>query len=536
MNPETSKRWIIVLLFIAAIGIGAAAVYSQSSRVLGLVLNSVQVAGMTSLIAIPLGSFLGLAIFRTRIPGQRFFLFAFVAALLIPLYIQAASWDAGFGRLGWFPMVGGENPGPLLDDWVAVIWIHAMAATPWVVLIVGLGSTTVDPELEEMALLDLSVFRTFCSVTLKRCLPAILASAIWILLTTFGEMTVTDIYGVRTYAEEVYLNYALNELGMIPFSAGWTVAESASINMLLQLMVSAGLAGLGAVFVLSIAPISKFRGRSRLKFDLGKFHYPVFLGVAISALLVLGVPIGNLIFKTGHQLIPTESSAVSTWSLNVFFGNLSDVPRLYGENFQWTFLIGLTAATITMLLAVPIAWRIRRLRWLGIVMIGLLIVALSTPAPTIGILVISIFNQPAIPGFVYLYDRTIFPLAIACVFRALPLATLFCWHAMRQVSGEVLNQAEVDGANRFQRFINFGILSHKVPLAAAFLLAFVISISELAAIILVSPPRIDPVQRLVFGYIHAGVDDQVAVLCLTQVLMIVPLTVIAALMFREKKS
>ena len=50
-------------------------------------------------------------------------------------------------------MVGGENPGPLLDDWVAVIWIHAMAATPWVVLIVGLGSTTVDPELEEMALL-----------------------------------------------------------------------------------------------------------------------------------------------------------------------------------------------------------------------------------------------------------------------------------------------------------------------------------------------------------------------------------------------
>ena len=78
-----------------------------------------------------------------------------------------------------------------------------MAAIPWVVLIIGLGIRLIEPELEEAALLETSAWNVLLRVTLARSLPALVVAALWILVTTAGEITVTDLYQVRTYAEEV---------------------------------------------------------------------------------------------------------------------------------------------------------------------------------------------------------------------------------------------------------------------------------------------------------------------------------------------
>ena len=124
--------------------------------------------------------------------------------LALPLYLQAAGWNAGFGSQGWltaWPQLGRQIA---LDGWPAAIWIHALAAIPWVVLIVSRGLLLVEPELEEDALLDATLGRVVCRVTL-RAAPALMISAIWLLVLTAGEIAVTDLYQIRTYAEEVYL-------------------------------------------------------------------------------------------------------------------------------------------------------------------------------------------------------------------------------------------------------------------------------------------------------------------------------------------
>ena len=45
-------------------------------------------------------------------------------------------------------------------------------------------------------------------MTLRRIWPAIGLAALWVAMLVATDMTVTDLYQVRTYAEEVYTDFA----------------------------------------------------------------------------------------------------------------------------------------------------------------------------------------------------------------------------------------------------------------------------------------------------------------------------------------
>ena len=85
----------------------------------------------------------------------------------------------------------------------------ALACLPWVVFLVGVGLRTVEPELEESAELDMPVGRVWRKVTLRRAVGAIAAAAVAVAVLTAGDMTVTDLLQVRTYAEEAYVQFTL---------------------------------------------------------------------------------------------------------------------------------------------------------------------------------------------------------------------------------------------------------------------------------------------------------------------------------------
>ena len=98
---------------------------------------------------------------------------------------------------------------PILVGRFGAAVVHALAALPWVVLIAGVGFAAVEPELEESALLDFGPLRVLRVVTLRRAIGAIAAAALAVAVLTAGDMTVTDLLQVRTYAEEAYLQYSL---------------------------------------------------------------------------------------------------------------------------------------------------------------------------------------------------------------------------------------------------------------------------------------------------------------------------------------
>ena len=98
---------------------------------------------------------------------------------------------------------------PILVGRFGAAVVHAMAALPWVVLVAGVGLCAVEPELEEAALLETGPWRALASVTLRRAIGAVAAAAMAVAVLTGGDMTVSDLLQVRTYAEEAYLQYVL---------------------------------------------------------------------------------------------------------------------------------------------------------------------------------------------------------------------------------------------------------------------------------------------------------------------------------------
>ena len=127
-------------------------------------------------------------------------------AAFVPLPLHATAWLGAFGNVGRAQAFGVR---PFLVGRFGAAVVHALAALPWVVLIVGVGLAAVEPELEESALLEVAPWRVLVWVTLRRAIGAIAAAGLAVAVLTSGDMTVTDLLQVRTYAKEAFLQYTL---------------------------------------------------------------------------------------------------------------------------------------------------------------------------------------------------------------------------------------------------------------------------------------------------------------------------------------
>ena len=187
---------------------------ARQPRLRGLLANTALLAGGTIAIALPLGALLGIVIGKIDVPGRRLIGWTMAALLFVPLYVQAAAWNAVLGAGGWIPqaLADGGYANPWLAGWRGAIWVHAMGAVPWVALMTAASLRTVERRLEEESLLDASPFRVLLRVTLRRGLGGVLAAAVWIAVICATEIAVTDLFQIRTFAEEIYTEASLGGL------------------------------------------------------------------------------------------------------------------------------------------------------------------------------------------------------------------------------------------------------------------------------------------------------------------------------------
>ena len=103
---------------------------------------------------------------------------------------------------------------PFLSGLRGAIFVHGVVAIPWVALVVGIGLVQVDPAQEEAALLVSPRRVVLWRITLPQTLPFIAAAALWTVVGTIAEMTVTNIYLINpaewTLTERFYMSWSLN--------------------------------------------------------------------------------------------------------------------------------------------------------------------------------------------------------------------------------------------------------------------------------------------------------------------------------------
>ena len=160
---------------------------------------------------------------KTDAPTRGIATGVFIGMLFVPLYLVAGAWDAGFGLAGWHTLLT-TSPGyePWLRGWRAAIWVHGVAAVPWVVLIVGAGLRTVEAEIEEDAATCASPLRVLWHVTLRRAGAALVVAGLFVLAGVFLD---ASFFGVAAIIAAVAFGAAMLGLMAVLLTLVSTVRE-----------------------------------------------------------------------------------------------------------------------------------------------------------------------------------------------------------------------------------------------------------------------------------------------------------------------
>ncbi|HEX5442492.1 MAG TPA: hypothetical protein VFW87_01625, partial [Pirellulales bacterium] len=292
------RRWLTRL---ALLGLAAAAIVPfalADRRTAGLAANTLLLSAATVALSVPLGSVLAFVLVRTDLPGRRLWGGLLAGFLFLPLYVQAGAWQAAFGLEGWATLL---RSGPAwLAGWRGAIAVHSIAALPWVVLFVSAGLRLVERELEENALLDAAAPTVVRRVTLRRAAGAIAVAALWVALTTAGEMAVTSFFQVRTYADELFTEYALGDVPLDEGASGSLLAQAAGAlgvppGVLQGIVVSGWAIFAALLFLVALSPLGRAASQATpLVFTWNRGRWLALIAAAILIALLLLLPLASL--------------------------------------------------------------------------------------------------------------------------------------------------------------------------------------------------------------------------------------------------
>jgi iron(III) transport system permease protein len=464
-------------------------------RPLGLAFQTARLVLATEALALPVGVALAFVLFRTDVWGRRAMFGVVGLAAFVPMPLIATAWMGALGNAGRSQAMG---LGVWLEGWSGAAFIHAMGSLPWIVAIVGVGLRAVEPDLEESARLDLSPWRVVVAITLRRSLGAIAAASLAVLVLTAGDMSVTDLFSVRTYAEESYTQY---QSGNSPRAAAVALPPLMAFGLLI-------LVGVRGLLKVDPARVMSASSRSR-DWRLGRWRIPVGLAVIATLGNFVALPIFSLVWHAGHVV----EHGQARWTFAGLVGTLgSTTAELFANGLSRplrapmvsSVLLSGTAASLTVALAWSIAWLARKpggWRWVAAATVAL---TLAVPGPVAGMALVVAY-QP----FQMIYDSPIL-VVLAYMLRTLPYAVLVLWPSVRSLPVAYLEAASLEGYGPWGQARRVAIPLTLGAIAASWGVAFALGLGELPAANIVAPPGIMLVAVRIWELLHRGVESHLA--------------------------
>lgn len=524
--PRPGPTWWLLAAAAAATLLVATASDAARQAVLQSALLAAAVAGM----AVPVGTLLAVLIVRTELPGRQAAAWLIVLLLLTPLHVHLAGWDAALGKLGWLTLAFGQLDRPCLAGMPGAIAVHAAAAIAWVTVIVAAGLVHLPVWPEEAAWTCVPPRVVLWRITLPQVRPLVLVATLYAVLSTTSDMTVTNVYLIRpaeqTATERFYMAFALE-------GEPWPALRSALPALAVAFGAAAALLWASVPNVLRR---SSLPGRV-LRFPLGKWRWPLagLVWLILGGLAIL--PLTSLVIKAGHVVELRDGKRQRHWSAAACLARVASAPREFAREGRDTLLVASGAAALALVGASVLGWGWRTSGWPRRLTSALLLIALVTPGPLVGVVLILLFNHdlpPHLPWqdgkswLLWLYDDTPLAPMLAQAIRALPLAGLLLGYSFSTLRDDLLAAAALDRVPFWTVCWRIVLPLRWRALAAAGLVAWAVAAGDLAWSHLVTPPGVDLLQRRVFGLLHAGVEEQVAAITLVQLGLYAVLTLTIA--------
>lgn len=455
------------------------------------------------------------------------FFASMVTAAVIPMILHATAWEATAGKFGWWMLT---QTGSRTDETgvygffaglFASAWIHGIVGAALVVIATWSGLSRISPSLVSQSRLDFGPMGAFIKVHLPIAAPWWIAALVATAGMAATEMTVVDLYGYRTIADQFYLFYAMDP----------TIA-SVAVTCIVPLAIA-------AIFV-TYALVSRRRldvGRFRTTEETVAAEPLSTVGTTIAVLaatcvmaIVVAVPATGLIIKSGQTISIVGDDVMLRWSPRLMLTRLMDAPVIFASEYQWTAILGALTATASVLVAWPVAaWTRTRPRTMAFAD-AISIAMVCVPGPIVGLVVVHGF-QFGFPGMRMLYQQTLLPTVLALMIRSAPVAYWVLRSGYRGVDQTIFDAASMD-MSWLKRVWTIDRPLIGRPLVAAWLGTAVVSSGDVPAMLPVIPAGVSTVGVRLFGLLHSGARYQESSLAIIYVMAVV---LIAAVCFRRSK-
>ena len=238
-------------------------------------------------------------------------------------------------------------------------------------------------------------------------------------------------------------------------------------------------------------------------------------------ILILAVLLFPLYWMVNVSLQPSGSAVGTPWlPLNLSFDGYAAAISQQGRNLLTSLAVALGSVVFSMLIAMPAAYALARLRvrFAGVILFGILI-SQMIPGIVIANALYAAYTDlgllNSIPGLI-LADST----------AGIPFAILIVRAFMTAIPREVIEAGRVDGAGHIRTFLSIVLPMSRNAMITAALFTFLFAWADfLFALTLTTTENVRPVTLGLFSYIGTYVNDWSAVMA-TAVLASIPAIVL----------
>jgi len=461
---------------------------------------------------------------RTNVRWRGLIYTSILVPMIVPGILTTVGWIVLFGRrsglinLIAMPLFSLEEP-LQINNMLGMIWVQGTDQIPFAFLLLAAALRSMDPSLEEAALVAGSgMLRTTLRITLRVLLPAIMAVWMITFVRAIENFEVPALIGmpagILVFATEVYL-----ATKSVPTDFG--LASTFAVVYLLITTVGVLLYLKWTAASEQFATITG-KGFRPTAYDLGRWRAPLAYLNLLLCFVVFILPIVVVIWSSflPFYMAPSEEALASLTLEN--YKNLWNLPLV--RRAMWnSFVLGISSSTVTMLLTATIAWIIVRTKWRGKGALDFLAFSpIAMPGLVLGIAILWLYLVVPVPVY-----GTLWILLIAYVTKYLPFGMRACSSSMLQIKKELEEASETSGASWGHTFRKV-ILPLLAPgFVAGWIYVITHSFRELSTSIMLYRSGTEVIAIVLFELWDGGQYPQLSALGMVMIVILIAISLLA---------
>lgn len=479
------------------------------------IIRSLGIGVAVSIMALIMGGALAWLVTRSDIPYKKTLTFLAVIPYMIPSWMKSMAWLTVFkndrvgGAPGLLQFIFGVGP----PDWIAygflpiVTVLGGMHYYVYFFLLTAAALNSVNSNMEETAnILGAPRITILRRITFPLILPAILSGVILVFSKAIGTFGPAAFLGlpVNFYVISTML-YSNMQTGML--TEGYILSLTLIVLAALVIYINQKMIGKRKGY----DTVGGKDGRKTMM-PLGRWRMPVFIMVIIFMVSSAVVPLALLLlqsFMLKDGVYTLSNFTTHFWigkaNPDIAMGNVGVlVNDSIGLALKNSLLIAVIGAGVAALIGIIFGYIVAKGRnsFTGKVVEQLAFAPYLIPGIALSAIYLTMFAKPSL--FLPSLYGTLSIIILITIVKDLPFATRAGVSNMFQISGELEEAAQIQGASFFKRFFRIMLPLTKQGILSAFIIAFISAMKQLDLVLLLVTPKTGTLATITYEYADTG--------------------------------